>query len=114
LRRFQLPAFRKNNPYLRSFKGYSAELSATEYDVLLQLADPALHPICKTRYAIPYAGHTVEVDLYDFWQDRATAEVELADESEAVELPPYLCVIREVSDDKRYKNVNLARELPEN
>ena len=91
-----------------------AELSSTEYDTLLQLADPALRPICKTRYAIPYAGHAVEVDLYDFWQDRATAEVELADESEAVELPPFICVIREVSDDKRYKNVNLARELPEN
>ena len=91
-----------------------AELSAAEYDALLKLADPALRPIFKTRYAIPYAGHTVEVDLYDFWQDRATAEVELADESEGVELPPYLRVIREVSDDKRYKNVNLARELPEN
>ena len=90
------------------------ELSAAEYDALLALADPALRPICKTRYAIPYAGHTVEVDLYDFWQDRATAEVELADEGERVALPPYLHVIREVSDDKRYKNVNLARELPEN
>lgn len=90
------------------------ELSADEYDALLAFADPDLRPICKTRYAIPYAGHTVEVDLYDFWQDLATAEVELADEREAVELPPYLRVIREVSDDKRYKNVNLARELPEN
>ena len=90
------------------------ELCAATYDALLQLADPALRPIFKTRYAIPYAGHTVEVDLYDFWQDRATAEVELADDRERVELPPYLRVIREVSDDKRYKNVNLARELPEN
>ncbi|MBO7341711.1 MAG: hypothetical protein J6U87_03415, partial [Clostridia bacterium] len=90
------------------------ELSAADSDALLALADPALRPICKTRYAIPYAGHTVEVDLYDFWQDRATAEVELADEGERVALPPYLHVIREVSDDKRYKNVNLARELPEN
>ena len=89
------------------------ELSATEYDALLRLADPALRPIFKTRYAIPYAGHTVEVDLYDFWQDRATAEVELASEQEVVELPPYLRVIRDVSADKRYKNVNLARELPE-
>ncbi len=90
------------------------ELTAQEYAALLALADPALHPICKTRYAIPYAGHTVEVDLYDFWQDRATAEVELSCEEEAVELPPFLRVIREVSGDKRYKNVNLARELPEN
>ena len=90
------------------------ELSKAEYEALLQLSDPALRPIFKTRYAIPYAGHTAEVDLYDFWQDRATLEVELADERELVELPPYLRVIREVSDDKRYKNVNLARELPEN
>ena len=90
------------------------ELSVAEYEALLQLADPALRPIFKTRYAIPYKGHTAEVDLYDFWQDRATVEVELADEREAVELPPYLRVIREVSGDKRYKNVNLARELPEN
>ena len=90
------------------------ELTAAEYDTLLALADPMLRPIFKTRYAIPYKGHVIEVDLYDFWQDRATAEVELASEEEAVELPPYLHVIREVSDDKRYKNVNLARELPEN
>lgn len=90
------------------------ELTAEEYDALLSLADPALHPIFKTRYAIPYAGHIVEVDLYDFWQDRATAEVELSDEKENVTLPPYLHVIREVTADKRYKNVNLARELPEN
>jgi CYTH domain-containing protein len=90
------------------------ELSSAEYDALLALADPTLRPIRKTRYGIPYKGHVVEVDLYDFWQDRATAEVELADESEAVELPPCLSLIREVSDDKRYKNVNLARELPEN
>ena len=80
----------------------------------MQLADPALRPIFKTRYAIPYKGRTAEVDLYDFWQDRATVEVELANENESAELPPYLRVIREVSDDKRYKNVNLARELPEN
>ena len=89
------------------------ELTAEEYDALLALADPALRPIFKTRYAIPFAGHVVEVDLYDFWQDRATAEVELASEAEGVELPSYLRVIREVTADKRYKNVCLARELPQ-
>ncbi len=89
------------------------ELSSAEYDALLALADPTLRPIRKTRYAIPYKGHVVEVDLYDFWQDRATAEVELAGEAEGVELPPYLHVIREVTAEGRYKNVNLARELPQ-
>ncbi len=88
------------------------ELLAGEYEALLLRADKALAPIAKTRYCIPYAGRTVEVDVYDFWQDRATAEVELGDECEEVRLPPCLRVIRDVTSDKRYKNVNLARELP--
>ncbi len=89
------------------------ELTAEEYASLLTLADPMRRTIDKTRYSVPYGGHTVEVDVYDFWQDRATAEVELASEDEAVMLPDFLTVIREVTADARYKNVNLARELPE-
>ncbi|MBE6630719.1 MAG: hypothetical protein E7624_07730 [Ruminococcaceae bacterium] len=87
-------------------------VTEAEYAALLTRADPERHAVCKTRYAIPYKGRVVEVDLYDFWQDRASAEVELASETEVVELPPYLHVIRDVTADKRYKNVNLARELP--
>ena len=89
------------------------DLSKEEYDALLKKADPARTPIFKTRYAIPYAGHVAEVDLYDFWQDRATVEIELQSETEEAVLPPFLHVIREVTEDKRYKNVNLARELPQ-
>ncbi len=88
------------------------DLTAAEYEALLDRADPARRPIGKTRYCVPYAGRTAEVDLYDFWQDRATVEVEMASEEERVTLPPFLRVIREVTEDKRYKNVNLARELP--
>ncbi len=88
------------------------ELSEAEYRALLQSADPTRRPIEKTRYCLPWEGRIAEVDVYDFWKDRATVEVELADEGEAVSLPPFLRVIREVSDDPRYKNVNLAGELP--
>jgi 23S rRNA pseudouridine1911/1915/1917 synthase len=88
-------------------------LTGEEYEALLLRADKARRPIAKTRYALPYDGHIVEVDVYDFWQDRATAEVELASEDEAFELPAWLSVIREVTADARYKNVNLARELPQ-
>ena len=87
-------------------------LSEDEYRKALEEADPARHPIQKTRYRIPFAGHTVEVDVFDFWKHQALCEVELASEDEAFLLPPCLSVLREVSDDKRYKNVNLAREIP--
>ncbi len=87
------------------------EISAAEYEAYLQSADPARRPIHKKRYAIPYARHVVEVDIYEFWSDRATAEIELSAEDEAAPLPPYLAVIREVSADRRYKNASLAREI---
>ena len=88
------------------------ELTEGEYAKLLGEADPARRTIRKTRYCVPWGAHTVEVDLYDFWHDRATAEVELASEEETFALPPCLTVLREVTEDKRYKNVNLAKELP--
>ena len=87
------------------------EITRGEYEAYLQSADPARHPIHKTRYAIPYAGHVVEVDVYEFWDDRATAEIELSREDEEVALPPYLSLVREVSADRRYKNAALAREV---
>lgn len=87
------------------------EITRAEYERLLTTADPARQTVEKTRYAIPYGGHTVEVDIYSFWEDRATAEIELATEEEAAALPPYLTVIREVSADRRYKNAALAREI---
>lgn len=87
-------------------------LTADEYQSLLAEADHTLRPILKTRYAVPFDGKTLEIDLYDFWQDRATLEVELESENEPLTLPSYIKVIREVTEDARYKNVNLARNLP--
>lgn len=87
-------------------------LSRDEYSEALKSTNHVYDAIRKTRYAFPHAGHTVEVDVYPFWQDRAIAEVELSDEREEAPLPPFLRVIREVTDDLRYKNVRLAREIP--
>ena len=89
-----------------------SELSETEYRAALLAVDTARSPIKKTRYRIPFAGHTVEVDVFDFWKNQALCEVELRREDEQLSLPSYISVIREVSEDKRYKNVNLAREIP--
>lgn len=107
--------------YVRTEKRRLSDRTATEeeheideeaYRAALRVADPARLPIQKTRYAIPYAGHVMEVDIYTFWDDRATLEVELTDENEEFLLPPYLSVIAEVTADRRYKNAQLAKEVP--
>ena len=54
----------------------------------------------------------MEIDVYPFWQDRAIAEVEVESEEESVTLPSFIKVLQEVTVDKRYKNVNMARSVP--
>lgn len=88
------------------------EITKEEYNDLLKRADPERRTIEKTRYCLPYGERVVEIDIYPFWTDRAIAEVEMEDESERVRLPGFIKVIREVTAEKAYKNVALAKEIP--
>ncbi len=65
------------------------------------------HSIGKTRYRVTYAGHLWELDVYqDSNAGLVIAEIELNDEQESFDLPPWLG--DEVSDDPRYYDMNLA------
>lgn len=88
------------------------ELDKAEYESLLKFADPERKTVFKTRYCLPYANRVVEVDIYPFWSDRAIAEVEMEDEGEAVILPEFIKVIRDVTAEKAYKNASIAKEIP--
>ena len=88
------------------------EISASRYRELLALADAARQPIMKTRYCVPVGARVAEIDIYPFWQDRAVLEIELADERETVLFPDFVRVLKEVTADFRYKNVNLAKFVP--
>lgn len=84
-------------------------LSQAEYLKLLMEADTAMHQIRKTRYCLTYEGQYFEIDIYPFWQDQAIVEIELLTEQEAIKMPKFLKVIKEVTDDNAYKNASLAR-----
>lgn len=88
------------------------EISKEEYYALLIRAEEDKKSILKTRYSFEYSGHTLEIDVYEFWNDRATLEIELSSEDEKYTIPSFLEVIKEVSNDKRYKNTNLAKNVP--
>ena len=88
------------------------EISAEHYAEALKNADKSKKAIIKARYAFPFCKHTVEIDIYPFWSDRAILEVELSREDEKIELPDFISLIKEVSDDGRYKNTNLAQSIP--
>ena len=84
-------------------------ISEREYFEMLENADSSMRPIVKTRYCLEYGNHLFEIDVYPFWNDKAVAEVELDDENEAVAFPKEIKVIKEVTDDKAYKNSSLAK-----
>ena len=87
-------------------------ISREEYDSLLLNFDEEKKSIHKTRYSFEYANHILEIDVYDFWNDRATLEIELSSEDEEFSIPSFIDLIKEISDDGRYKNTNLAKKVP--
>ena len=84
-------------------------LSKDEYLELLMNADTSKHPIRKTRYCLVYKNQYFEIDIYPFWKDKAITEIELNNENQEIEMPKQLKLIREVTNDKKYKNSELAK-----
>jgi len=99
-----------------TIKGASAGASRTEFEYAIPVGEARqlLDRLCfrpqieKTRYRIPHGGLTWEVD--EFHGENlglVLAEVELEQEEQPVELPPW--VGREVTGDERYFNAYLCR-----
>ena len=55
-----------------------------------------------------YKDQLFELDVYTFWDDRATLELELDNENQEIEIPPFIDVIKEITDDERYSNRALS------
>ena len=88
------------------------EITHADYLGYLERRDPACAVIKKVRRVFLYENQTFELDLYPFWNDRAILEIELANELDPVVIPPFIQVIREVTDDGRYKNHFIAQAIP--
>jgi CYTH domain-containing protein len=99
-----------------TIKGLTQGFSRAEYEYPIPALDAIqmLDNLCeaplieKTRYKIEYAGLTWEVDEFAAEnQGLIIAEVELTDENQIIELPDWIG--KDVSDDPKYYNVNLAQ-----
>ena len=84
-------------------------LTEREYLSLLMEADPALHPVRKTRYCLIWENQYFEIDVYPMWRDKAIVEIELSDENAPIRFPKQLKIIREVTGEEGYRNYTLAK-----
>ena len=89
------------------------KLSQDEYLRLLMEADNKLHTIHKTRYCLTENNQYFEIDVYPEWEDKAILEIELNDEDEEIKIPSFIKIIKEVTDDNKYLNYNMSKEMPE-
>ena len=85
-----------------------------EYEIPADEADEMLDRLCqrplieKQRHFLTFAGHEWVVDEFDGpLRGLVLAEIELGRPDQRVELPSWLG--REVTDDPRYQNANLAK-----
>ena len=63
----------------------------------------------KTRYVLPYEQYNIEVDIYGGELDGLSiCEIEFESEQEAAKFYPTNLCLKEVTNDERFKNQNLA------
>lgn len=93
--------------------GAPVERVEYEYDIPPDEARSMLDTVCgatveKLRYRVPYEGHVWEIDEFEGANaGLVVAEIELESAGTAFEKPEWAG--RDVSNDPRYLNVNLAR-----
>jgi Uncharacterized protein conserved in bacteria len=86
-------------------------ISMKEYVNYLAESNTNLHQITKTRYCFVYNNQYFEMDLYPYSSTYAIVEIELSHKDDEVEFPSFLELVKEVTDDKKYKNYTIARTL---
>jgi adenylate cyclase len=83
------------------------QIPAATFEKLWPLTEGAR--VVKTRYTVRHGDVRWEIDEFGGSLARLyLAEVELGSEFETVTPPPFLSIVRDVTDDPNYKNKSLA------
>jgi CYTH domain-containing protein len=87
------------------------EISKEEYNKLVKKCHPDKKSVEKIRFLFKHEDHVFELDVFkNDLAGLALLEVELENKKDKVKIPPYLKVVKEVTDDDRYNNYELANK----
>lgn len=86
-----------------------SEIELAEYAELMKSRDPERRMIAKTRHAIPFAGHTLELDVFEAeLAGLIVLEIELTSFDAPLELPDWAKTGAEITHDFWFSNSNLS------
>lgn len=87
------------------------QINQSLYEIMLGLSDHQRQTIHKRRNSFIWKGQYFEVDTYlDQQQGLVILETKDIAENEPVKFPPFLNVIKDITDDEEYYNYNLAEK----
>ena len=87
------------------------EISFNEYEHLATFKDFDRRVVRKHRYCFVYNNQYFELDVFispEWAKGLCLLEIELLNENDFVDLPPFLNIEKEVTDDSRYSNYEIA------
>ena len=89
------------------------EITKEEYDTLLAEANPAKSPIHKRRQCFEWNGRYLELDTFvEPPRPHHLLEIEHVSMDDAIVFPPFLKVLKEVTEDPEWYNANIAKVTP--
>lgn len=109
----------KNAVYIKTVKIKISDLKRIEIENYISEREYKEHMnkkeyitglISKDRYCIVWNNSYYELDVYPFWNDKATIEIELLSENQPYKLPDFIKLIREVTFEKEFRNFALAQK----
>lgn len=83
-------------------------LTKEQYDSLMSDTSYNKKTLLKKRYCLMENGTYCEIDVYPFFKDFATLEIEKDYEEQEVAVPKSIPILKDVTDDKSFRNSNLA------
>jgi len=83
-------------------------IDACEYRALLRERDPKRRDVVKWRHSFVWEQQYFQLDEVNAPMPIFLLEIELTEERQEILLPPFIKVIKEVTDDTRYGNGSIA------
>ncbi len=83
------------------------------YNILYEKRLEKRNVIEKTRYVICKNGLNYEIDIYPFWKNQATLEIELEDEATKPPILEQIEILADVTFEKGYSNFELSIKIPD-
>ena len=85
------------------------KISEEEYNKYLKFKDDSKKLIKKNRLIFNYQNQLFELDLFkDHLKGLLILELEVKSENQKPKLPPFIKIVKEITDEDQYNNYNLS------